>query len=226
MRDAALLRGGDRIGDRGADPEHALERQAASGDEIAPASYPPPAPSSGTARRPALACRRALLDRVDRDDVRVVERSDGLGLALEALPALRVRCHARREDLQRDLAVQARVLGLEDLAHAADADLAEHAVVIEGGATMGGFYRWTFDNCTFDECTSSRRRDNASRCPRSMPSGYYLALVLSSPALGGAVLVPDSPVRRLLAAGGPGLGRCSATTWRRIWCGRSWWWRS
>jgi hypothetical protein len=37
---------------------------------------------------------------VDRDDVRVLERRDRVGLALEALPALGIRGGRGREDLE------------------------------------------------------------------------------------------------------------------------------
>jgi len=47
-----------------------------------------------------------LLDRVEGDDVRVVQRRDRPGLVLEPHPALGVVGHVRREDLERDLPAQ------------------------------------------------------------------------------------------------------------------------
>ncbi len=59
---------------------------------------------------------------VDRDDVRVVELGGGLRLALEALAELRVGGERRRDGLDRDEAVEERVVRLEDLAHRTLAD--------------------------------------------------------------------------------------------------------
>jgi hypothetical protein len=52
-----------------------------------------------------------LLDRVDRDDVGVVQRGDGARFAGEALAPLPVRGQRRRQDLERDRARERRVLG-------------------------------------------------------------------------------------------------------------------
>ncbi len=72
-----------------------------------------------------------LLDRVDRDDVGVVQRRDGARLAPEALDPLRRSRHLGRQDLERDLARELRVLGQVDLAHAALAELPENPVLIQ-----------------------------------------------------------------------------------------------
>ena len=53
---------------------------------------------------------------------RMVESGDRLRLAIEALLHVRVAGEVRRQDLDRHRAVQARVGGLVDLAHAAGAD--------------------------------------------------------------------------------------------------------
>ena len=70
-----------------------------------------------------------LADVVDRADVRMVQRRGGAGLALEALQRLPGRGELGRQELERDLAAQPRVLGLVDDAHAAAADPVEDAVV-------------------------------------------------------------------------------------------------
>ena len=68
----------------------------------------------------ALAC-----DVVDGDDVRVLEGGGGLGFLLEAPAALRIGDAVGREELERDVAIEARVVGLEDNAHPAPTELVE-----------------------------------------------------------------------------------------------------
>ena len=67
---------------------------------------------------------------VDGEDVRVIERRDAPGLPLEARdPLLGGGGCWRSQDLERQLAAEAHVLGQEDLAHAAGAERGEDAVV-------------------------------------------------------------------------------------------------
>ena len=73
-------------------------------------------------------------DVVQRADVRVVQAGDGLRFALEALLHLGVVGEVRRQDLDRDRAVQPRVGGLVDLAHAAGAEGAGDFVRTEARA--------------------------------------------------------------------------------------------
>ena len=61
--------------------------------------------------------------------VGVVEQGRGLGLALEALERLVVGAEPGGERLERDEAVQDRVVGLVDLAHRAAAELADDRVL-------------------------------------------------------------------------------------------------
>ena len=65
--------------------------------------------------------RRAVVraDVVERDDVGVGERRDGARLLLEAAQAVRVRRQVAGQDLDRDVAPEARVAGAVDLSHAA-----------------------------------------------------------------------------------------------------------
>ncbi len=72
-----------------------------------------------------------LLDRVDRDDVRVVERRDGLRFALEPLQAITAPGQLRGQDLERHLPLELRVLGEVHLAHSACSELPENPVVRE-----------------------------------------------------------------------------------------------
>ena len=66
-----------------------------------------------------------LADVVECTDVGMGERGDRFGFAREALPLLGI---TGREDLDRDCAVQARVAGFVDLAHAPGAECAENFV--------------------------------------------------------------------------------------------------
>ena len=64
-----------------------------------------------------------LLDRVDRDDVRMPQGGHRAGLALEALQSLGVRGDFPRQDLQCDRATEIEIFGPEDLTHPALAQL-------------------------------------------------------------------------------------------------------
>ena len=79
-----------------------------------------------------VARRRRLADFVDRDDVRVVQRRGGAGLAEEALDSARGVAGAVRAALEGDPRLSRVSRGAEDLAHAAAADHRFDAVVIDG----------------------------------------------------------------------------------------------
>jgi len=74
---------------------------------------------------------------VDREDVRVGERRDSLGFALESLPRVRVHGQSLGEDLDRDLAVEPGVLGAIDLSHASGPQDREDLVGAESGSRRG-----------------------------------------------------------------------------------------
>ena len=59
---------------------------------------------------------------MDRDDVGVLERGRQLGLGEEALAEARVPGQLRGDQLERDVALQARVVGAIDDAHPAATD--------------------------------------------------------------------------------------------------------
>ena len=61
-------------------------------------------------------------------DVRMIERGQQLGLALEARHPLRVFRKGSRQNLQRHITFQLRVLGPVNLAHAAYAERSENFV--------------------------------------------------------------------------------------------------
>ena len=115
--DALLMGAADRVGKRYREVEKPVDRQAAgrnhlverlSLDEL-----------HGQEVEPFAIRTLGVLDRVDRDDVRVVERGDDLGLALEALQPLGIFGHVGGQHLQCDAALQAGVLCDIDLTHAA-----------------------------------------------------------------------------------------------------------
>ena len=58
---------------------------------------------------------------VQRADVWMIQRGDGMGLAVKAFAELWVTRELRRQDLDRDRAVEARIAGFVDLAHPATA---------------------------------------------------------------------------------------------------------
>ncbi len=74
--------------------------------------------------------RRAFVaaDVVDRGDVRMVETARGRGLLLEAVETIRVLGERRGQDLDRDLALEPRILRAVDLAHPPGADRREDFV--------------------------------------------------------------------------------------------------
>ena len=62
-----------------------------------------------------------VADVMQRADVGVIQRRNSAGFALEALPGIKIGGKMRRQDLDRDGAIQARVPGAIHLAHAASA---------------------------------------------------------------------------------------------------------
>ena len=64
----------------------------------------------------------AALEPVDVRDVLVIQRGEHFGLALQAREPVRVRHERFRQHLERDIALQVRVGGPVDLAHAPHAD--------------------------------------------------------------------------------------------------------
>ena len=71
-----------------------------------------------------------ILEPVNRTDVRMIQRREHLRFALEPRQAIRIAGKCRRQDLDRDVAIQLRIARAVDLAHPADAEQAvdaEHA---------------------------------------------------------------------------------------------------
>jgi hypothetical protein len=78
--------------------------------------------------------RHALLNAevVDRQDVRMRERRDGLRFALEAFACVGVDGQVRRQDLDRHVAGEPGVVGTVHLAHPACAQRCQDLVLTEG----------------------------------------------------------------------------------------------
>lgn len=70
--------------------------------------------------------------------MRVVEGRQHLGFAPKPGDPLHIGCQRRRQDLDRDLALQPGVARPEDVAHAAVADVARDLVGAEGRAGTEG----------------------------------------------------------------------------------------
>ena len=125
--DAGGVRGGERVGylcDEAGDLGH---RQRPAGE------------ASG--ERLALVVRHrderlavVVADFVDRGDVRVIERAGGARLPQQAGGGVRMADGVRGQELQRNPALEVRVLGKIDRTHPAGADVAEDPVVGDGGA--------------------------------------------------------------------------------------------
>ena len=71
---------------------------------------------------------------VDGRDVRMIERRQELGFALEAGHALGIAGEGLGQDLQRDVAIEASVAGAVDFAHAAGAEERDDLVGADLGA--------------------------------------------------------------------------------------------
>ena len=84
---------------------------------------------------------RGLVDLVDCADVRVVQGRGGLRLLQEPLLGRLVAGQVRRQELDGDLALQARVVGRVDDPHAAVAEFGADRVRAERGAWREGHGR-------------------------------------------------------------------------------------
>src|SRR5207247_8796363 len=76
-----------------------------------------------------------FLDRVDRDDVRVVQRGESPRLALEPRQPFRIGGHGFRQNLDRNLAPELRILRPVHFSHPARAEWREDLVRAEAGAS-------------------------------------------------------------------------------------------
>ena len=89
-------------------------------------------------RRAARVGHAIVSDVVQRADVGVIERRNRARLPLEALAEFRSRRGLSDDDFDGDDAIETRVAGLVDLAHAAFAELGDDAIGTEGCADHRG----------------------------------------------------------------------------------------
>jgi hypothetical protein len=114
MDDALLVRRLEGLGDLSRDPERLVDGKGPACHE----------------RREILALdqlhderarRREFFDAVDVRDVGVIQRRQRLGLAHEPRQPVRIAGEELGQDLDRDVAIEPRIAGRVDLAHAARA---------------------------------------------------------------------------------------------------------
>ena len=108
------VRGGERIRQRNRVLQHRVERQAARLNQIGER-----APLDQFHREEDTSVD--LINRVDRDDVRVVEGGDGSRFTVEPRDGVGIGFDAGRQHFQRDVPLELRVAGTIDVAHAAAA---------------------------------------------------------------------------------------------------------
>src|SRR6185369_8784501 len=71
---------------------------------------------------------------VDDEDVRMIERRSGSRLGVKPAQTVGVRGDLRRQELQCDRAIELRIVGSINLAHAASADPGVDAIRADGAA--------------------------------------------------------------------------------------------
>ena len=132
--DALLVGGLERLGDLGRDLQGLVDRELAPlqplGEVLA---------FDELQRQEGRAL--GLLESVDRGDVRVVEGGEKLGLPLEPGQPLGILGDLARQDLDGHVAVEVRVGGAVDLAHAPGAQRRRDAIVRESSTDHTGLLR-------------------------------------------------------------------------------------
>ncbi len=124
MDHAALVGGGQRLGQIGGEAEEVFGRQALVGDRLAERLAVDQL--HGQKTDPVV-----FFDRVDGDDVGVIERREHLRLAFESRQPSGTAGLGSRQHLDRDPAVEAGIYAGVDLPHAAGADGADDLVGAE-----------------------------------------------------------------------------------------------
>ena len=94
-----------------------------------------------------------LLDGVDGDDVRVIQRGKRARLTPKAFDPLGIGCQFRREHFERDVPTETRVGGPIDRPHSAAADQRPNGVATDPGPGL----HWDRD-LTADELAASLTR--------------------------------------------------------------------
>ncbi len=90
--------------------------------------------------------RAGLFQPVDVGDVRVIERGKRLCFARKSRQTFGIGCKLLGQDLQRDIAIELRVVGPKHLPHSTCANLSDDFVDAEASASgegqRCGLYRW------------------------------------------------------------------------------------
>ena len=121
MGNAVLVSNTQRLGNRHRKLEEALARHSLLGNQLVQRA------SLDVFHRDQMDAVH-LLNRVNRDDVRVCQGCNGAGLEFEARQPLRIRGELRREHLDGDRPSQPRVPGQVHLAHPAGTQLLREGV--------------------------------------------------------------------------------------------------
>ena len=124
MQDAARVRGLDRFRQSTSDRERRVERQRTGLETLGQSRPLDELEDEGL--DPALGG-----DAVDRADTGMAERRQHARLAVKACDALGIGGEAGRQELERDVAIEAQIPRAMDLAHPAASDEARDLVVLD-----------------------------------------------------------------------------------------------
>jgi len=159
MNDAPLVRRFECVDHLGRDPQRFVDRQRAECEAIGERR---PIDQLEHQRGARSAIAQVLLESVNRGDVLVIERGEHLRLAAEARQAVRIAGKSVGQDLERDVAVQARITRPIDLAHPTSPDRAGDFV---GTDTVAGDER-QLNRATFcHECATGGRAGTSGHQP-------------------------------------------------------------
>jgi len=101
-----------------------VRRSCSSSRSLCRRLPPTPSRSKGRGEAPPNACvLPAVLEAVDRRDIRMIQGGEHLRFSPETSESIGIGRERVREDLQRDVAIELRIAGAVDLAHATRADL-------------------------------------------------------------------------------------------------------
>ena len=84
--------------------------------------------------RHSLSARAALLDSVNRRNMRMIQRGEQARFALETCEAFGIGDEERRKDFARDVALQPQIAGAVNLTHAAGTERPDDLVTTYPGA--------------------------------------------------------------------------------------------
>ena len=167
MRDPLLVRGGDRIGEWNRDVEERAERKARLRQPLGECA------SSHELHRDEVQAV-GFFNGMHRHDVGVIERRDGFGFPCESAATRCVNGQLRRQDLERDLAIESCVFRQIDLAHPTGANRLDDPVVSDGSGRSPGRARGF----------APRRRARRAGSPGTRQRGSHVRAVTPPRAAG------------------------------------------